>query len=975
MKYLSPRSFTILAILIIVSWFLFRSYQYAKAELLDFSRELAFEYSKLTKEHSVGECATVWTTPSLQGSSLESQQSELVRRLVRAHFGSKDKVPRTSNHAAASNITQSYMILSLQLGAMAISCVIAKQYQRASNADWDQLLEEYCPIWSSLPVLRYIWKRWFCRQQNFSFNKPLWRMFLQPVVTWFLVLSAVLFLLLLGPVKSALYLLQVLLSYEASSFLFTSVFGGTLSLLGGGTPRKLMQLRHKPGLAALMACQISLWFLCMDILPVTVTATLCIIFISGNEPEYLAQDYFEGIQRRKFKFCDICRSSVLPILSDLRPVDSMPHHWTSKGLQKAMKGGCRICSAVWQLRTSTPKDVWGILFFWKPVTTFTITSTYLDICQEENQKYKCHFELLEVESQEFEGASLFNYFEKRKLSDHTGSVESLQLASQWLKACTLEHKCLASRDVTYFRPTRLLYLGPVPEKLPRHPEEYDSSMLRIQTHSDYSSALNISYTTLSHCWGGQGYIKLLSNNISELCRQIQFSSLPTTFRHAIFITQVLGFEYLWIDSLCIVQDSSQDWGLEAGRMGDVYRHSQCNIAAPDAANSEIGCLYPRNPRTIEPELIEVQTHTGQDRRVLLNMTDIYGDHILYTRAWVLQEAMLAPRTLDCGKGQLFWRCGEVGASELFPRGVPPSVYCEDHPASGLGDSHVPKGLLKMNIRIIEEVLRREDTKGLLPRKPNEGSMTDVFPESFDVWRSVVEKFTSMNLSFASDRLVALAGIINVFHPFLGSNYAGLWRVFLPFELLWHVEEKSSRPDFDRAPTWSWQSVDCKVSYHKCRFDRRQDALFTRLLDIYPDFITSSGKPSIALRLQGPLLRITWTGWLPPEIKTYNTCQIKSVEGHTYPVTIRGFPMAHEPYGEISFDNSADPKPSEELFCLPIINNPKPYDFRSSRFRHKGLVLERIAGNSYRRIGFFQGLDEVGLTDIIKNMEQQEIVLV
>jgi hypothetical protein len=62
-----------------------------------------------------------------------------------------------------------------------------------------------------------------------------------------------------------------------------------------------------------------------------------------------------------------------------------------------MKGGCRICSAVWKLKTRTPKDVWGILLFWKPITTFKVTDCFMDVRLEENQTYQCHFDLLETE--------------------------------------------------------------------------------------------------------------------------------------------------------------------------------------------------------------------------------------------------------------------------------------------------------------------------------------------------------------------------------------------------------------------------------------------------------------------------------------------------------------------------------------------------------------------------------------------------
>jgi hypothetical protein len=95
---------------------------------------------------------------------------------------------------------------------------------------------------------------------------------------------------------------------------------------------------------------------------------------------------------------------------------------------------------------------------------------------------------------------------------------------------------------------------------------------------------------------------------------------------------------------------------EAALMGKIYKNAACNIAAPDASSGQQGCLYPRNSRTIQPEPIN---YGSENEEYLVNETDIYDDHVLYSRAWVLQEAILARRTLDCGRGQLFWRCSEM----------------------------------------------------------------------------------------------------------------------------------------------------------------------------------------------------------------------------------------------------------------------------------------------------------------------------
>ena len=218
-KYLSPHMLIIYIIAVIVSWLLLRYCQCESAQLRDFSRNLALAYINLTKQHSVGECAAEWTTQScaaawttlgLQEMSLESKQAELVHRLLdehrREYFGSKENPYQT--YLPSSKVAWRYIILSLQLSTIAIICVVTKQYRPPFNTDWDQLLEEWFPVWSLLPVLRYLWRRWFCQQRNLTFNKRLWR-FPQTRVIWFVGLCIVALLFREGLAEGFLYLLEV----------------------------------------------------------------------------------------------------------------------------------------------------------------------------------------------------------------------------------------------------------------------------------------------------------------------------------------------------------------------------------------------------------------------------------------------------------------------------------------------------------------------------------------------------------------------------------------------------------------------------------------------------------------------------------------------------------------------------------------------------------------------------------------------
>jgi Heterokaryon incompatibility protein (HET) len=132
-------------------------------------------------------------------------------------------------------------------------------------------------------------------------------------------------------------------------------------------------------------------------------------------------------------------------------------------------------------------------------------------------------------------------------------------------------------------PTRLLY---VPSK-----ESTKSPHLVATADLDRK----IEYLTLSHCWGKLRGARLVNENIVAFHRKLSPESLSRTSRDALAITQAWEYEYLWIDSLCMIQDDPMDWMAESVRMGDIYQNCVCTIAALSTSNSGEGCFKHRNP--------------------------------------------------------------------------------------------------------------------------------------------------------------------------------------------------------------------------------------------------------------------------------------------------------------------------------------------------------------------------------------------
>ncbi|RSL94748.1 hypothetical protein CEP52_012448 [Fusarium oligoseptatum] len=575
------------------------------------------------------------------------------------------------------------------------------------------------------------------------------------------------------------------------------------------------------------------------------------------------------------------------------------------------------------------KDFLVGLMFWKPATTYNGggSSWSVRYCQDPHGLQACRFQMRQRQADSWVRPGMLDMRKRialTQLPSHTGSDQSLSLAAKWLRHCTIYHEvCCANQDRA-FRPSRLLCV------------KNDAVCL----HTTQRMPKRVRYLTLSHCWGKLHILRLLESNEDSFHLDIRIQLLPKTFQDAIHITRCLGFSYLWIDSLCIIQDSREDWLREAALMGKIYKNAACNIAAPDASNGQQGCLYPRDPRTIQPEPMAYGT---QDEEYLINETDIYDDHVLYSRAWVLQEAILARRTLDCGRGQLFWRCSEMRASEVFPGGVPTNVYHDDHPAAKFKAISADNDQAMITANILERRLGSVKTRLQIPIAPGRGSLERYTDAPFAFWSAIVGEYTKMKLTKDTDRIVALAGITDVFRPFFGDHWFGMWRIFMPLELLWQIGGTNKRPSTLRAPTWSWFSVESPVYYTRCEFNYRRDRLITEFIDA-----EATGENGMRLRLSAPLLRATWSSL--NEVGT--RCVISSIEGETRRMSLFGIPTFLDSYGDVYFDHWDDGAVADDIFLMCIQIRGK------SGTGALGLVLQEVAEGVYERLGHFSSPEDL-----------------
>jgi len=358
----------------------------------------------------------------------------------------------------------------------------------------------------------------------------------------------------------------------------------------------------------------------------------------------------------------------------------------------------------------------------------------------------------------------------------TGSKVNFELARHWIKTCQDTHvKCNKGRSTASIHPSRLLYVGT---------ESQDPRL-----HEVDPSQPTTEYLTLSHCWGGRGPVTLKSASLADFKNRIPFQSLSRTFQEAVIAVRKLGYSYIWIDSLCIIQDSKEDWEREAQIMGDIYRNSILTIAATASKNGDEGCFRIRNTLRERPCLLWDDDECSM--LVDLKENDIvkcYRQEVnngpLNKRAWVLQERVLSPRVIHYAAKTVYWDCQEAHLSDSGRE------LADNREVSTLGGKDE-------DLRLFGDI---------------DWSVEEYFS---DRWRFNVEQYCSMELTIESDRYVAFTGIIKYVEEAIGLHcISGLWKEYLLAHMLWRVEDSSTayRMSNGQKPSWSWASVAGPIRY-------------------------------------------------------------------------------------------------------------------------------------------------------------------
>ena len=371
---------------------------------------------------------------------------------------------------------------------------------------------------------------------------------------------------------------------------------------------------------------------------------------------------------------------------------------------------------------------------------------------------------------------------------NSGSHENMDIIKAWMEHCVDGHSDCAFVRTTGRLPTRLLQI------------EKSGKSFKVKLRLSSALSPYTSYATLSHVWGSGSPMKLVNKSLVQYQNDIPMASLPQTFANAIQLTNSLGLSYLWIDSLCIIQDSALDWELESTTMCDVYRDSTINIAASASVGCDGGLFRQRDPLSVTPCTIPAskQEEAGLGKRgpyalfcEIALLYDPLEAEPLSGRAWAVQERILAPRTVFFTARKIYFVCRKKITTDVDP--------CSFDGYNGVSENRV---------NIWARV------------RPVLAMTASDLRFCAQTWQKVVMQYTRGQLSHESDKLVAIAGLAedmqrNCLAPEI-DYLAGIWSFELIDGLMWRRSSdltSLTRPKAYRAPSWSWASVQGEVYYH------------------------------------------------------------------------------------------------------------------------------------------------------------------
>ncbi|KAK9774829.1 putative HET-domain-containing protein [Seiridium cardinale] len=378
----------------------------------------------------------------------------------------------------------------------------------------------------------------------------------------------------------------------------------------------------------------------------------------------------------------------------------------------------------------------------------------------------------------------------RPINTKIGSRENLVRSRSWLQECLDSHdKCL--KPTLEVMPQRIVQVSVDPSSGRR--------VARICMNEDPAH-----YVALSYCWGGNQPYKTTRASIRERLVELDWDRLPKTLKDAIDVTTALGFQYIWIDCFCIIQDDEDDFAIQMAEVPSIYARAIITLTAARASTASEGFLHDISldaSRSLAVRL-PLKCPDGRVGDAYLTSVVRVPDPIDY-RAWTMQETYLATRLLYFGTRQLRWQC----AQSVMARG------CND----GWKRGHNPEDSqlqISLSASGVEESAKYKIRLGV--------SREELYDHALSHWEDIIPIYTRRRMAHAGDRSWAASGLAEAFTKLTQDEYlAGHWKKSLPYSLMWHISYGTTvgGPEYAHqtpqlglrleqylGPSWSWTSV-------------------------------------------------------------------------------------------------------------------------------------------------------------------------
>ncbi|KKY39862.1 putative het domain-containing protein [Diaporthe ampelina] len=420
-------------------------------------------------------------------------------------------------------------------------------------------------------------------------------------------------------------------------------------------------------------------------------------------------------------------------------------------------------------------------------------------------------------------------------SGNTQSKEAMATAKLWLKDCQDNHTTCGP-GILVPPPTRLL---------------------EITTQAEPEASFKVRLVELGDT---RCRIKTTLETLEARKTDIPWADLCRTFKDAITTAHELDLSYIWIDSLCIIQNSKEDWQNEAANMAAIYEGALITIAATRSSNHDGGC-FSEMSQAFRTHKVSLSSSSGEQdaadekpplyfRQMIphclttIHSTEQAEEFPLLTRGWVYQERLLSPRMLHFNNHELSWECNTLTTCEC--------ANPDGHTSSGLRPPYLNEPALP----------KLEHTDAIFGRGLSGHSLALT-----SRWHNIVTEFTGLGLTVEGDALPALAGVASQISRLRrdaaarsrdgagaaeeqqnleaweerqqdNTYFAGLWTGSLFYDLLWTAESDAApRPSAYRGPSWSWMATRSPVNY--------DTADVPAMVEFYPRFWGMGGVATIA----------------------------------------------------------------------------------------------------------------------------------